>query len=188
MKALVSGVLFGVLTLVCIGGVALAGGLNAFHLPGTLTTVHAIPPLQPLPAQATDSNDLTVTVSERYLNREIAGSMSAGSGVSNVQLDVHSGSLADVSATVQVNSFLTLRPTATILVNVVNGRVRLDVQKVEIGGFGLPSSMVDPQIADFKQSAEGEINGQLASLEATSGLKLQSLSTTENSLTLSFAP
>jgi hypothetical protein len=48
--------------------------------------------------------------------------------------------------------------------------------------------LIEPQIAQIKTTAETELNRQFASMQAATGLKLQSLTSTEGSLTLSFAP
>ena len=69
---------------------------------------------------------------------------------------------------------------------VENGQIVVHVQNVNVGGFGVPGSLIEPQINQMKQNAETNLNTQLEKFTASSGLKLQALSTTENSLSLFF--
>lgn len=142
--------------------------------------------LQPIPSQASDTADMTVTLSERFLNNQIALGVPATDQISNPQLDIHADNLADFSATVNTG-FFNVKPQATVKLAVQNARIVLDVQKVDVGGFGVPASLIQPQIDQLKQNAEAALNAQFAKLQATTGLKLQSLSTTENTLTLYFS-
>jgi hypothetical protein len=100
---------------------------------------------------------------------------------------LHANNLANVSATVQVNSLVRVTPNISLQLGVANGRIVINVLQVNVGGFGVPSSMIEPQIQQLKQNAEDDLNTQLAVLQNATGLKLQTLSTTENSLTLEFA-
>ena len=169
-----------------IGGALVTGLVPG--LPTTQTTVSAVPALQPLPAQVTDNADMVITFSERFLNANLAQGIPTGGQVSNVQLDLHSGETADLHATVVINAFLTVQPKLALKLAVANGQVTIDVVSVDVGGFGLPSSLIQPEIDSFKSTAQTQLNQQLVLMAQTTGLKLQSVSTTENSLTLYFAP
>lgn len=184
----ITGIMVALLIVLCVGGIAVGAGLTFLNRAATSAGVQALPPLQPLAAQATENDDVVVTVSERYLNRQLSQNLPQDGQVSNVFLDLHAGNLANVSATVQVNSMLRLQPNATVLLSVSNGRIQITVQKIEVGGFGVPSSFVEPQITELETNAETQLNQQLAELEKSAGLRLTTLSTTENSLTLHFAP
>jgi hypothetical protein len=178
-------VIVGIFTFLCVGGVALATGVMQLPSTALQTNIQASPPLQPLNAQVANAPDMTVTLSERYMNLQMTKSMT-NSAESNPQIDLHANNLADVSSTVRAG-FLTVRPKASVSFAVQNGRVVISVLRVDVGGFGVPSSLIEPQINSLKQNAETELNKQFANLQTTSGLKLQSLSTTENSLTLNFS-
>lgn len=172
----------------CLGlaGGAVITGIVRIPSGATQTIVQAVPPLKPAVAQPASGADMTVTLSEPYLNRQISKGMPTGGEVSNPQIDVHGGSLADVTATVKTG-FLTITPKASVQLAVLNGRVVVNILKVDVGGFGVPSSLIEPQIAQLKQNAEASINDQLAVIQTSMGLKLESLSTTENSLSLYFS-
>lgn len=178
-------VVVGILLLVCAGGVVFGMGLLPFSRDATQTNVQA-QPLQPLPTQSSDTADMVVTLSERFFNKQIADKMPAGGQVQNAEIDLHANNTANVTATVQVNSQVRVSPNASVQLGVQNGRIVVDITKVDVGGLALPNSMIEPQINQLKQTAENQLNSQLAQFEQTTGLKLQSLSTTENSLTVFF--
>lgn len=179
-------IVLGIVALVGIGACALAGTFITAPTATPQTSVQGAPPLQPAATQPSDNADMTVTLSERYLNRTIAQGLAQGGQVQSAELDIHSGAIVDVNAVVQVNSQLRLSPKVTMLLEVQNGRIVVTVQKVDVGGFGVPNSLIEPQVAQLKETAETNLNAQLANLAASTGLKLQVLSTTENSLTLFF--
>jgi hypothetical protein len=195
----IAGILLGIVAVLGIAGGAIATGIVRlpFSPPETSVaaqiqaqvpaTVQSSPPLQPASAQSTDGADMIVTLSERFLNRKIVEGMPQGDEISNPQIDLHADALADFTATVR-SGFLTVTPRASVRLAVQNGRIVIDVLNVDVGGFGVPSSMIQPQIDQLKATAETELNKQFADLEKTTGLKLHSLTTTENSLTLYFAP
>ncbi len=180
----VGGVVIGILALLCIGATAVATGIVRAPFSAPQTLVQGAPALLPLSTQA-DGADMTVTLSERFLNKMVAEGMPKGGDVSNAQIDLHQGNRADVTAAVKTG-FVTLTPKAAVTFAVQNGRIVIEVQRVDVGGFGVPNSLIEPQIAQLKQTAERELNQKLAELEKTTGLTLQSLSTTENSMTLVF--
>ena len=180
-----------------LGILLLLGALGCGFLSGTTTTnptptqivivAPTVPPPTSTPVPPTKPNAQSVTISETDLNQQLNQNLPQGSEVSNVFLDLHPGNTASVRATIRLNS-LTLQPNASLKASVVNNRVSIEVTQVSVGGFGVPSSMIEPQIANLKSMAERELNSQLAKLEAETGYKLQSISTTETGMTLNFAP
>lgn len=156
----------------------------------TPTRLVSIAPTNPPPTRAslapTAPNAQSVSISESDLNQQLNQNLPPGGQVSNVFLDLHAENTASISATIQLNS-ITLQPTASLQAAVVNHRIAITVTRVRVGGFGVPSSMIEPQIADLKNMAERELNAQLEKLEQTTGFKLQAITTTENELRLYFA-
>lgn len=146
-----------------------------------------VPPPTPAPIQPTTPGSQTVTISESDLNQQMNQNLPPGGEISNVVLDLHDGNTASVRATLRLNS-LTLQPNASLKASVANNRVSIEVTQVSVSGFGVPSSMIEPQIANLKNLAERELNSQLAKLEAETGYKLQTIQTTENEMLLYFAP
>lgn len=179
----------GVLLLVGALGCGLLSGAIESNPPPTAAIV-AVPTLPPhtfAPVAPTLPNAQSVSISESDLNQQLNQNLPPGGEVSNVFLDLHDGNTASVRATLRLNS-LTLQPSAALTAAVVNHRIAIEVTKVSVGGFGVPSSMIEPQIANLKNIAERELNSQLALVEANTGFKLQSIRTTENEIILYFAP
>lgn len=168
-----------------VGAIALLGiGGSAIVLSGLVPP--AAQPMQAALAQSTPVSDMVVTLSERYLNYSLGKGLPAGGQVRDVQLDLHPNNLASATATIPINAFITVRPKATLRLGVGEGKVTIDVMQVDVGGLGIPNSLIEPQIDDLKRSAESQLNSQLSALAASSGLRLYALSTGENTLTLSF--
>ncbi len=182
----VAGFFVGMLSLAIIAFALLTSGSVAWAQPTPPAGVLASPLFDPQ-AQTTDTSDMTITLSERYMNRQVGLGVPPSGQVSNVTLDLHSGATADVNATVRVSSFLSLPVKLNLSLTVVGGRIVITVQNVAVGGFGVPTSLVETQISELKTSGERELNRQFAAMEQSAGLKLKSLATTESSLTLSFA-
>lgn len=162
--------------------------------PTPTTVILAVPTLPPPtpaptlpPAAVTVPHAQVFTVTESELNQRLNQNLPPDGQVSNVFLDLHPGNTANIRANLRLNS-LTLQPNASLQVAVVNNRIVIDVTQVSVGGFGVPGSMIEPQIANLKSTTEHELNSQLAKVQAETGFKLQSISTTETGMTLSFAP
>ncbi len=180
------GTMLAIVMLLGAGGAAvLAGVIPVTH---ATNTMQEVPPSQPLTAQTTTSADMIVTLSERFMNQQLAVGLPPNGQVQNAQLDLHTGNLADFTANVQVNSFISSSIKANVQFFVANGRIVITIYNVTVGGFGIPSSLIQPQIDQIKATAEAQLNQQFANVQANTGLRLQNLTTTENSITLSFAP
>lgn len=180
---------------ICAGAATL--GFVTIPSLSTLTQVQSSPPLEPMPIQAptihdaeqstTNPNaDLTLTLSERYLNKQLTQGLPRDGAVQNADLDIRANNLAELLATVEVNTSLTVKPKLSLALSVQNGRMVIDVKKIDVGGFNVPQSWIEPQIAELKETTEKEFNRQFAELEKSTGLKLLSLSTTKDTLTLRF--
>lgn len=189
-------IVIGVLVLLCLGGAGIVAGMFLASSTASPTEVMVEPSPLPLPTQAAQpiptqppvNNEQVFTITESDLNQQLTQNMPPDGEATNVRLDLHEGNTANVSATLRVNSSLTLQPNALIRFGVANGRVTMDVVQVKVGGFGVPSSMIEPQINALKTNAENELNKQLTAYQDSTGMKLQAVSTTEDSLTLQFAP
>jgi hypothetical protein len=188
MKILV-GLAIGIVTFfVAIAGGVMAAGIAPLGSISGTGIVQAAPPLQATPTPTAVSADMIITVSERFMNQEMVKGVPPGGQIQNPQVNLHAGQLADFTALVQLNAFMSVNPTVSVRFSVQNGRVVIDVLQVQVGGIGVPSSLIEPQIAQIKTTAETELNRQFAAMQAATGLQLKSLTTTEDSLTLSFAP
>ena len=186
------GVVVGIVVLAGIAGGVILFGLVPVTRSPILTAVQgsvaSAAALQPLAQQSTDNADMIITLSERFMNQQMTAGMTQGGGVENPQLDLHDGGAANFTGTVPVNALFKANINASLQFSVQNGSIVLDITNVDVGGFGVPSSLIQPQVDQIKSTAETQLNQQFSNLTASTGLHLQSLTTTENSLTLYFAP
>jgi hypothetical protein len=173
MKLLI-GVVLGALVMLCVAGGALLW-----------TATSAGPAAAPAPLQ--DDADVALVLSERYLSRQVALGIPPSEQIQNPQLDLNEGNTAELSATVRVSSFITARIRVAIAFAARDGRIGITVRNVDLGSLNLPTEMIAPQLREIEQASEGELNRQLQDLEASTGLRLQSLETTEDSLKLNLS-
>jgi hypothetical protein len=145
--------------------------------------------MTPLPPTAVPptAGENTYVITEQELNAQIAAGVPQGGDISNPRVDLHPGEVADFTADLRTN-FGVLTPRASVRFSVRNGRVVMDVLGVDVGGMALPASLIQPQVDNLKATAEAELNRQLDAIRASGGLTLQSLRTTEDTLTVYFSP
>lgn len=175
---LFAGIIAGILaalTIVCIGLLLINN--NSVSLPS------------PVGEKLNTTPDMSLTLGERFLNSQVIKAMPNDGTVRNVSLDVHPGNRAEVRATVDVNilgAIVTVNPTAAVTMRVENGRIVISVEKVNVGGVNVPSALVAPQVNKLKATAENELDSQLATIEANTGLRLSAMTSTEDSLIFQF--
>jgi hypothetical protein len=128
-----------------------------------------------------------VTIQETLLNAQIGAGVPEGGQISNPRVDLHPDNLADLTANVNTG-LIVLQPQVTIKLSAQDGRIVIDVLNIDVGGLGVPTALIEPQIVEIKRNAEDQLNRQFAELERTTGNKLQSITSTENELILRFAP
>jgi hypothetical protein len=58
----------------------------------------------------------------------------------------------------------------------------LIVDNVDVGGFTIPRSAIDPQVTQFTRNAETQLNRELTRILANTGLHLSSVEATEDTL------
>ena len=148
------------------------------------TAIVVSPPTQAPSAPSNGNGGTVFTLQESDLNQNIARGLGSGE-ISNARIDIHPGERADFTATVNAGG-VSLNPTLSVQFSVQNGRIVIDVLDVNVGGFGVPTNLIEPQIAQLEQTAETELNRQLDQIRANSGLVLQSISTSEDSMMLQF--
>lgn len=180
-----------VVLFILVASVALVAVVGAGFV--TLTQNASAAPItggsQSLLLEQTLPSDLTIALSERFLNQQVNRGLSTSADVRDVTIDLHSGNRADFSASLDVVLLtrITVRPRASVLLTLQNGRVALAVQQVDIAGIGIPSNLIESQISNLRTTGENLLNQQLALISANAGLTLRSVSTTETDLTLVFS-
>jgi hypothetical protein len=128
-----------------------------------------------------------VTIQEALLNIQIGAGVPEGGQISNPSINLLPDNLAELTANVNTG-LIVVKPKATLKLSAQDGRIVIDVLNIDVGGVALPSNVIEPQIAVIKRDAEDRLNQQFSELEKSTGLKLQSIRTTDNELILRFAP
>ncbi len=164
-------------------GLVLAGAMvfaSSFFSAGT--------ELPLLPAAVPGSPDVTLTMGQNYLNDQARAWMaSKGMNFGDVSIVLHAPNKADINSTFELNILgqsLTIRPKASFHFAVNAGHLVLVLDGVNVAGFQVPQNLVDQQFSSLQQYAQDQINGELDSAAAATGLRLSGVEATDNSLIL----
>lgn len=190
---LVIGFVVGIVVTLLLGGVA------AYLL------LHDDSPLA-VPETPPDGNkaaSVTVIVLEPFLNAQLAqlmaaeGAPSSGQAVGPVKFKVNGARLdlkreRQARLTVQLtatawNLNVNFRPITEFTLMPQNGRARIVVNQIELGGVKIPRQWVDSVIKDYVADAEAKLNQTLAQLEKDTSVELYELETSEDMLVLKFS-
>lgn len=167
-------------------GVLLAIGAFLVH---TSSSAHTGLELTPL--VSADNPDLTITLSEAYLNAQLrAGVATRGLDASDLSINLHAPNRADATMTFQttvLNQSISLHPNISFHFGVSKGLVTLAVDKINISGISVPNEIVNQQVARFQRAAEDIFNAEVKRLLANTGLRLVSVEATENVLIIKLA-
>jgi hypothetical protein len=141
-----------------------------------------------LPASSVSNPDVTLTVSEQYLNDQLRkGLATSGLKLNNLTVDLHASNRADASMTMSVTVLgqsLNIRPDASLHFGVSNGLVTFDIDKVTVSGFSVPQEVVNQEIGSFKRYGQDQFNAELKRELANTGLQVVGIESTETALTL----
>ncbi|MBI4674739.1 MAG: hypothetical protein HY741_24095 [Chloroflexi bacterium] len=80
-----------------------------------------------------------------------------------------------------------LRPIAEMVFGLQDGRVKIAVTNVEVGGFNVPRALIERFVSEVVATAEVKLNHSLAQLQQDTGVQLAGIETTEDLLVLKFA-
>lgn len=180
MKSLAIGC-FGVIIGIIIGAFAVfaAGFLLA---PSVLPSSAAVPVLVPA-----GQSDISVSVSARYVDAEIQQAVIQTGLARQATTTLIAPNQLQVATTVPVTLLGESVPvdvTATMGLQVQNGRVLLSVDEINAEGISVPPSLVSSQIEQVRADGERTINQAVqSSLQGTS-LHLASIRVLSNSLVL----
>ena len=84
------------------------------------------------------------------------------------------------------NFHVSLRPVADMSFVLHNGRVRIAVTDIQLGGMHVPRALVDRFVGQVVTSAEAKLNHSLQQLQQDTGVYLASIETTEDLMILKF--
>jgi uncharacterized protein YpmS len=171
----------------CLVGVLLGIVLSVLVYAG-YTILSSSDTLPLLPASSVSNPDLTITISEQYLNDQLRkGLAGRGMKVTDMTVNLHASNRADASMTMSITVLgesINIRPNASIHFGVSNGLVTFDIDKVDVSGFSVPQQVVNQEIGSFKQYGQDEFNAEMKRELANTGLHVVGIESTEGALTL----
>jgi LmeA-like phospholipid-binding len=143
------------------------------------------------PATVSGDPDLTVTISQSYLNDELrAGLAARGLNTSELAVKLHAPNQADASMTLNLKLLgqsFSVRPQATFHFGVSQGAIQIVLDRVNVAGFSVPQSVVNQQLGDLQRYAQDQLNAEVERTLANTGLHVIGVETTENDLIVKLA-
>lgn len=109
--------------------------------------------------------------------------------LNDAALDVQTGQRARFYAQLTVTAWnfpVPLRPIADMAFGLQNGRVKITVTGVQLGGFNVPRALVDRFVSEVVNASEAKLNHSLMQLQQDTGVHLVNIETTEDLLILKF--
>ena len=130
-----------------------------------------------------------VSVDSSFLNQELNNMLADQPQFSDAkpQLELKSPNAAALTANLPVDvngRTLKVRPTVTMQFQVVDGKIQTHVTNINLGAISVPTALVKPQIDQMESLFESSVNRAVTSALAGSGLKLYSVSTSSDALTV----
>jgi hypothetical protein len=130
---------------------------------------------------------IKVIIQETYIQERLEKEMEINPAYSDPEIDFRAPDLALISFTTRVNTFLKLRPTATVQFSVEDEEVVVEVVKIDINGMNVPRSLIEGQIDELREEIQLELNNLTGSL-TEADLELVDISATEDALVVSLEP
>ncbi|HEY8475980.1 MAG TPA: LmeA family phospholipid-binding protein [Chloroflexota bacterium] len=138
--------------------------------------------------QRAGQSAVQVTVSETWLNQQVAAATASERRYRNPRVDLRPPDLALVTAEAEVEAAgqrLVIEPTVTLRLQVAQQGLAVHVVSVEVGSLPVPQTLVEQQLAGLEQQVETQLNRTLGERLVGLGLRPLGLETTDNALTLS---
>jgi hypothetical protein len=130
---------------------------------------------------------IKVIIQETYIQERLEKEMEINPAYSDPEIDFRAPDLALISFTTRVNTFLKLRPTATVQFSVEDEEVVVEVVKIDINGMNVPRSLIEGQIDELREEIQLELNNLTGSL-TEADLELVDISATEDALVVGLEP
>jgi hypothetical protein len=130
---------------------------------------------------------IKVIIQESYIQERLEIELEDDPVFSNPVIDLQEPNLALISVSTRVNSFLVLRPTATVQFNIENEEVVVEVLRLNVSGFNVPRSFVEDQIDELRQEIQDELNYLTGAL-TDADLVLTEISATDDALIVELEP
>jgi hypothetical protein len=168
------------LVVILLSSTAFASAQQATPTP--TPAVQLTPVLAPEPEPA-----IKVVIQESYIQERLEDELEDDPAFSNPVIDLRAPNLAFVSVTTRVNTFLTLRPTATVQFEVVDQKIVAEIIGLDVNGLNIPRSFVESQLEELREEIQAELN-KLTEALTDAGLELTNISATEDALILDLEP
>jgi hypothetical protein len=130
---------------------------------------------------------IKVIIQETYIQGRLEKEMELNPAYSDPEIDFRAPDLALISFTTRVNTFLKLRPTATVQFSVEDEEVVVEVIRIDVNGMSVPRSLIESQIDELREEIQLELNNLTGSL-TEADLELVEISATEDALVVSLEP
>lgn len=109
--------------------------------------------------------------------------------LNDATLDVQTGRRAKFYAQLTLSAWtfpVQVRPVADMVFVLHEGRIKIFVTNVQVGGFNVPRALVDRFVSDVVNTAEAKLNHSLLQLQRDTHVQLALIETTEDLLVLKF--
>jgi hypothetical protein len=130
---------------------------------------------------------IKVIIQETYIQEQLEKEMEINPAYSDPEIDFRAPDLALISFTTRVNTFLKLRPTATVEFSVEDEEVVVEVVRIDVNGMNVPRSLIESQIDELREEIQLELNNLTGSL-TEADLELVEISATEDALVVGLEP
>jgi hypothetical protein len=166
------------LSLVLFSSSALVSAQQPTPTPRTPSTTTLTPEVEPA---------IKVIIQETYIQERLEKEMEINPAYSDPEIDFRAPDQALISFTTRVNTFLKLRPTATVEFSVEDEEVVVDVVRIDVNGMNVPRSLIEGQIDELREEIQLELNNLTGSL-TEADLELVDISATEDALVVGLEP
>lgn len=157
-------------------------GLLAWARPGAVPDITR-------PGGDSAGPDMRITLSERRLAEQMSAALAGDDRYQDPVLDLLPSGRARLAATLPISFLgqqLAVRPSMDLRLAVVDGRVTALPEGMELEGIPLPARVVEAPMNEVSSLVEEQLNAAVGQISGATGLKLSSLTTTDDSLVLDF--
>jgi hypothetical protein len=171
----------------CLSGLLLGILLSALAFVGyTLFSSNGLVPLSP--ASSGTNPDLTITMSQQYLNDQLRTGLAArGMRPSDLTVALHSPNRAEATMTMPLTVLgqtLNVQSHASLHFGLANGSITLELDQVDVSGLGIPQAIVNQEMGTLMRYADDQLNTEMRRMLAGTGLHVVGIAATEGALTV----
>ena len=128
--------------------------------------------------------EVQVFVDQAYVGKIVNNAIKDEPNFSNAQVDLQPPNLALITLDLHINSFITVRPTATLAFEAADNKVKIQITEIDVGGFSVPLNLIRGPLEDLTQRMENRINALTDAMQQQTGLELTAVKATDMDLIL----